>query len=199
MAMTIQSLLCSCGSCGYELNLSSCNRNTSTIGSKYGKSIKRGIISFFNIDESRFTQVDEIQCIPYFSKNSWGLFRRRTKLLCRKCGNDIGIAYNDFTSSQRLVSDVSDSSSGNEVSSCRKYNVKIRALQPSSSEESATQIYTWCTRASLFYMSFSHQGNICNTKKARIHLKVSSFCIWLVFCLSYLCCYLYITVSKTVL
>ncbi|KAK4543034.1 hypothetical protein RGQ29_033159 [Quercus rubra] len=109
--------------CGYELNLSSCNRNTSTIGSKYGKSIKRGIISFFNIDESRFTQVDEIQCIPYFSKNSWGLFRRRTKLLCRKC-------------------DVSDSSSGNEVSSCRKYNVKIRALQPSSSEESATQIYT---------------------------------------------------------
>lgn len=152
--MTIQSLLCSCGSCGYELNLSSCNRNTSTIGSKYGKSIKRGIISFFNIDESRFTQVDEIQCIPYFSKNSWGLFRRRTKLLCRKCGNDIGIAYNDFTSSQRLVSDVSDSSSGNEVSSCRKYNVKIRALQPSSSEESATQIYTWCTRASLFYMLF---------------------------------------------
>ena len=154
MAMTIQSLLCSCGSCGYELNLSSCNRNTSTIGSKYGKSIKRGIISFFNIDESRFTQVDEIQCIPYFSKNSWGLFRRRTKLLCRKCGNDIGIAYNDLTSSQRLVSDVSDSSSGNEVSSCRKYNVKIRALQPSSSEESATQIYTWCTRASLFYMLF---------------------------------------------
>ncbi|KAK7847020.1 hypothetical protein CFP56_007208 [Quercus suber] len=53
------------------------------------------------------------------------------ELLCRKCGNDIGIAYNDFTSSQRLVS---DSSSGNEVSSCRKYNVKIRALQPSSSE-----------------------------------------------------------------
>ena len=154
MAMTIQSLLCSCGSCGYELNLSSCNRNTSTIGSKYGKSIKRGIISFFNIDESRFTQVDEIQFIPYFSKNSWGLFRRRTKLLCRKCGNDIGIAYNDLTSSQRLVSDVSDSSSGNEVSSCRKYNVKIRALQPSSSEEFATQIYTWCTRASLFYMLF---------------------------------------------
>lgn len=199
MAMTIQSLLCSCGSCGYELNLSSCNRNTSTIGSKYGKSIKRGIISFFNIDESRFTQVDETQCIPYFSKNSWGLLRRRTKLLCRKCGNDIGIAYNDFTSSQRLVSDVSDSSSGNEVTSCRKYNVKIRALQPSSSEESTTQIYTWCTRASLFYMLFSHQGNICNTKRARIHIKVSSFCICLVFCLSYLCCYLYITVSKTVL
>ena len=143
MAMTMQSLLCSYGSCGYDLNLSSCNRNTSTIGSKYGKSIKRGIISFFNIDESKFTQVDEIQCIPYFSKNSQGLFRRRTKLLCRECGNDIGIAYNDFTSSQRLVSDVSDYySSGNEVSSCKKYKVKMRALQPSSFEESATQIYT---------------------------------------------------------
>ena len=49
-----------------------------------------------------------------------------------------------------------------------------------------------------FICSFSHQGNICNTKKARLHLKVSSFCIWLVFGLSYLCCYLYITVSKTV-
>ncbi|XP_034197072.1 uncharacterized protein At4g08330, chloroplastic isoform X2 [Prunus dulcis] len=78
----------SCGSCGYELNLSSNNRNTSTIGSnKYGKSIKRGIISFFHIDDSRFTQVDELQCKPHFSKRSWGLFSRRTKLLCRKCEN----------------------------------------------------------------------------------------------------------------
>lgn len=132
----------SCGSCGYELNLSSCNRNISTIGSKYGKSIKRGIISFFYIDESRFTQVDEIQCIPYFSKHSWGLFHRRTKLLCRKCGNPIGIAYNDHTSSLPLVTDGSDSSSGNEVSSRRKYDVKIRALQPSSSEESGMPLYS---------------------------------------------------------
>ncbi|XP_045809562.1 uncharacterized protein LOC123903918 isoform X2 [Trifolium pratense] len=31
----------SCGSCGYDLNLSSSNRNTSSIDSKYGKSIKR--------------------------------------------------------------------------------------------------------------------------------------------------------------
>ncbi|XP_057974589.1 uncharacterized protein At4g08330, chloroplastic [Malania oleifera] len=84
----------SCGSCGYELNLNSSNRNTSTIGSKYGKSIKRGIISFFSIDESRFTQVDEFQCVPYFiSKYSWGLLRRKTKLLCRKCGNHVGDAH----------------------------------------------------------------------------------------------------------
>ncbi|KDP32801.1 hypothetical protein JCGZ_12093 [Jatropha curcas] len=130
----------SCGTCGYELNLSSSNRNTSTIGSKYGKSIKRGIISFFNIDESRFTQTEEVQCIPYFSKNSWGLFRRRTKLLCRKCGNQIGIAYDDETLAYPIVSDGSDSSSVNE-SKRRKYDVKIRALQPSSLERSGNPVY----------------------------------------------------------
>ncbi|XP_042062809.1 uncharacterized protein At4g08330, chloroplastic-like [Salvia splendens] len=46
----------SCGSCGYELNLNSCNRNISLIDSEYGKSMKRGVISFFSVDESRFTQ-----------------------------------------------------------------------------------------------------------------------------------------------
>ncbi|XVF36910.1 hypothetical protein REPUB_Repub19eG0099500 [Reevesia pubescens] len=131
----------SCGSCGYELNLSSSSRNTATIGSKYGKSIKRGIISFFNIDESRFTQVDEFQCIPYFLKHSWGLFRKRTKLLCRKCGNHIGNAYDDKTSGYPHVLDGSDSSSGNEVSSCRKYDVRIRSLQPSSAEELGTPLF----------------------------------------------------------
>lgn len=139
----------SCGTCGYELNLSSSNRNTSTIGSKYGKSIKRGIISFIYIDDSRFTQVDEIQCIPHFSKHSWGLFRRRTKLLCRKCGNNIGIAYDDYTSSYALVSDGSDSCSGNEVSKRTKYDIKIRGLQPLSSEESGIPIIAWHTRARL--------------------------------------------------
>ncbi|KAF3447615.1 hypothetical protein FNV43_RR12802 [Rhamnella rubrinervis] len=129
-----------CGTCGYELNLSSSNRNTSTIGSKYGKSIKRGIISFFYIDDSRFTQVDEIQCIPHFSKHSWGLFRRQTKLLCRKCGNHIGLAYDDYTSTYPLVADGSDSSSGHEASKRRKYDIKIRGLQPLSSDGSGTPI-----------------------------------------------------------
>ncbi|GLT85054.1 hypothetical protein SLE2022_032560 [Rubroshorea leprosula] len=132
----------SCGSCGYELNLSSSNRNTSTIGSKYGKSIKRGIISFFNIDESRFTQVDEFHCIPYLSKLSWGLFGRKTKLLCRKCGNYIGTAYESKTPPYPLVLDESDSSSGNEVSGYRKYDVRIRALQPSTAEEFGIPLFT---------------------------------------------------------
>ncbi|KAK7275636.1 hypothetical protein RIF29_16756 [Crotalaria pallida] len=131
----------SCGTCGYELNLSSSSRNTSSIGSKYGKSLKRGIMSFFNIDDSRFTQVDEIRCIPYFTKHSWGLFRRRTKLLCRKCGNHIGNAYNGFTSSLPLVSDGAESSPSNTASGHTKYDIRIRALQPSSSEETGTPVF----------------------------------------------------------
>ncbi|KAK4274008.1 hypothetical protein QN277_017302 [Acacia crassicarpa] len=132
----------SCGACGYELNLTSSNRNTSTIGSKYGKSIKRGIISFFNVDESRFTQVDEIQCMPHFSKHSWGLFRRRTKLLCRKCGNHIGNAYTGHSSSLVLVSDGTKSSLSNEAPPHHsKYDIRIRALQPSSSEESGVPVF----------------------------------------------------------
>ncbi|XP_021759744.1 uncharacterized protein At4g08330, chloroplastic-like [Chenopodium quinoa] len=128
----------SCGACGYELNLSSSNRNTATIGSKYGKSIKRGIISFFQIDESRFMKVDEIRCVPYFiSKNSWGLFRRRTKLLCRKCGNNVGEAYDDKNSSYPIVP---DGSSTSEVGTPRKFDIRIRALQPSSTDQAGTPL-----------------------------------------------------------
>ncbi|XP_057442691.1 uncharacterized protein At4g08330, chloroplastic-like [Lotus japonicus] len=132
----------SCGNCGYELNLSSSNRNFSSIGSKYGKSIRRGIISFFNIDDSRFTRVDELQCVPHFSKHSWGLFRRRTKLLCRKCGNHIGNAHNGYTSSFPLVSDGAESSPASEAASHIKYDIRLRALQPSSSEESRIPVFT---------------------------------------------------------
>lgn len=133
----------SCGSCGYELNLNSSSRNTASIGSKYGKSIKKGMISFLSIDESRFTQVDEFKCVPFFfSKHSWGLFQRRTKLQCRKCGNDIGIAYDDSASSYPLVADASDIASGSEATTHRKYDIKIRSLQPSSSA-SGTPLPEW--------------------------------------------------------
>lgn len=126
-----------CGCCGYDLNLSSSARNTSTIGSKYGKSIKTGMISFLCIDESRFTLVEEFQCVPYFiSKHFWGLFSRKTKLLCRKCNNHIGNAYQDNnTSSYPLVADGSDSASATQISSYTKYDVRIRAVQPSSCVE----------------------------------------------------------------
>ncbi|KAM7518864.1 hypothetical protein LguiB_017826 [Lonicera macranthoides] len=129
-----------CGACGYDLNLSSSSRNTSTIGSKYRKSMKKGIISFLYVDESRFTQVEEFRCLPFFFifKRSWGLFRRRTKLLCRKCGNRIGVAYDDNSKSHLLVSDGPHLASSNGIPTYRKYDIRIRALQPTSSVELGT-------------------------------------------------------------
>ncbi|KAL3839998.1 hypothetical protein ACJIZ3_024589 [Penstemon smallii] len=125
----------SCGSCGFDLNLNSSSRNTSTIGSKYGKSIKKGIISFFSIDESRFNQVEEVQCVPYFiSKHSWGFFRRKTKLICRKCGNNIGVACDDSATSSQPMKNGSGSPSRSEISNQRKYDIRICSLQPSSAE-----------------------------------------------------------------
>ncbi|KFK32143.1 hypothetical protein AALP_AA6G203800 [Arabis alpina] len=121
----------SCGSCGYELNLSSTNRITSSIGSNYGKSIKSGIIAFFNIDEGRFSQVDEFQCMPHFSRYSWGLFRRRTKILCRKCNNYIGNASQEKTPEYALVTQNS-TKNGVTSNTVNKYDIRIRSLQPSS-------------------------------------------------------------------
>lgn len=113
--------VCSCGSCGYPLNLTSSNRITSGIGSEYQKSIKKGLISFLSVDLSRFTQVDEVNCLPI----SWGRYRSKTKLLCRKCGAHIGYGYGD---SPALCGFDSPNSS---TSAYKKFTVKIRALQPS--------------------------------------------------------------------
>lgn len=97
--------------------------------------MKSGIISFFNIDEGRFNQVEEFQCMPHFSRYSWGLFKRRTKLLCRKCNNYIGDATEEKTPEYALVTQNSDSTISpkkNGSGSVRKYDIKIRSLQPSS-------------------------------------------------------------------
>ena len=117
----------SCGSCGHELNLSSANRNTSNFGSKYGKAIKKGFISFCAVDESRFSKKEECKCFPYLSKNPWGIFRRRTRLLCQKCNNFIGVAYEEEDRIS-LASEIS------EASHLRKYKIKIGALQPLTSD-----------------------------------------------------------------
>lgn len=154
VAVTLLFSSCSCGSCGYDLNLNSSSRNTSTIGSKYGKSIKKGIISFFSIDESRFNQVEEFSCLPNFiAKHSWGFFRQRTKLLCRKCGNLIGVASDlNNASSIHLITDGSESPSSSEISSKRKYDIRIRSLQPSSTGF-GTPLVLWLLRdASLLHM-----------------------------------------------
>lgn len=135
----------SCGSCGYDLNLNSCNRNTSVICSKnYGKSIKKGIISFFSIDETRFTRIEQLRYKPFFeSARSWGLFRRRTKLLCRKCGNYVGNAHSlstyghSHSLKQKEISPDSTASCGwDGISDARTYDIRICALQPSTCNES---------------------------------------------------------------
>ncbi|KAH6796022.1 hypothetical protein C2S51_037008 [Perilla frutescens var. frutescens] len=120
----------SCGSCSYELNLNSCNRNIPVIDSEYGKSMKRGVISFFSIDESRFTQINKVRWLPYLaSKKSWRLFQRRTKLLCRNCGNYIGTAWNveDDVASLSTFQATWDG-----ISAHRMYEIKIRSLRPLS-------------------------------------------------------------------
>ena len=93
--------------------------------------MKSGIISFFNIDEGRFSQVDEFQCMPHFSRYSWGLFRHRTKLLCRKCNNYIGNASQEKAPEYALVTQNSDPTSP-RIGSVTKYDIRIRSLQPSS-------------------------------------------------------------------
>ncbi|KAI4343490.1 hypothetical protein L6164_010831 [Bauhinia variegata] len=117
----------SCGSCGYELNLNSSNRNTSVIDSKYGKSIKRGLISFFSIDETRFTQLHQLRWMPFFNPYrswTWPLFKPRTKLLCRNCGHHIGYAS------------TSPSHSWDGISDSRIYHIKLTTLQPSYVQDS---------------------------------------------------------------
>lgn len=112
---------CSCGSCGYPLNLTSSNRITSGMGSEYRKSIKKGFISFLSVDLSRFTQVDQVHCFPV----SWGRYRSKTKLLCRKCGVHIGYGYGDAPA-------LCGFDSPNPSSAAyKKFAIKIRALQPS--------------------------------------------------------------------
>ncbi|THU70821.1 hypothetical protein C4D60_Mb08t29030 [Musa balbisiana] len=81
----------SCSSCGYPLNLSSSNQVTSGIRSDCQKSSKKGVISFVSVDLSRFTQVDEVSCLPI----TCGRYRSKTKLLCRKCGLLIGHGYSE--------------------------------------------------------------------------------------------------------
>ncbi|WVZ68302.1 hypothetical protein U9M48_017260 [Paspalum notatum var. saurae] len=140
----------SCGYCGYALNLSSSARDTAGIGSKYRKQIKKGVVAFVAVDESRFTLTDEVACMPYFrSRRSWGIFRRRSRLLCRKCGGRIGDAYEDeddakdsgmcdgdgSSDDMRASSGSSGSgSAGSSASSLKSYVIKISALQPSSDD-----------------------------------------------------------------
>lgn len=107
--------------------------------------MKSGIISFFNIDEGRFSQVDEFQCMPHLSRYSWGLFRRRIKLLCRKCSNYIGDATQEKTPEYALVTQNSvplSPRNGGVAGTVMKYDIRIRSLQPSSAVASLWVLYS---------------------------------------------------------
>ncbi|CAL4946712.1 unnamed protein product [Urochloa decumbens] len=147
---SIKDVTYSCGYCGYALNLSSSARDTAGIGSKYRKQIKKGVVAFVAVDESRFTLADEVTCTPYFrSRRAWGLFRRRSRLLCRKCGGRIGSSYEEedrdsglsVSDGDAFSDDLRASSgsggSGSSASSQRNYVIKISALQPSSDDGDA--------------------------------------------------------------
>ncbi|KAJ1286082.1 hypothetical protein BS78_03G326400 [Paspalum vaginatum] len=149
---SIKDVTYSCGYCGYALNLSSSARDTAGIGSKYRKQIKKGVVAFVAVDESRFTLTDEVACMPYFrSSRSWGIFRRRSRLLCRKCGGRIGDAYEDEDDARDSGMCDADGSSddmrassgsgGSSASSQKSYVIKISALQPSS-DDSAVVPFT---------------------------------------------------------
>lgn len=150
---SVQDVTYSCGYCGYALNLSSSARDTATIGySKYGKQIRKGVVAFHAVDESRFTLADEVTCAPHLRPGrawswSWGLFRRRSRLLCRKCGGRIGAAYQQDEgddcatasggSDDDLRTSSGDSGGGGGASRRRSYVIKISALQPSSDDFTA--------------------------------------------------------------
>ncbi|CAL4960620.1 unnamed protein product [Urochloa decumbens] len=142
---SVKDVTYSCGYCGYALNLSSSARDTAGIGSKYRKQIKKGVVAFVAVDETRFTLADEVTCTPYFrSRRAWGLFRRRSRLLCRKCGGRIGSSYEEedrdsgLSDGDAFSDDLRASSgsggSGSSGLSQRSYVIRISALQPSSDD-----------------------------------------------------------------
>ncbi|KAF7090426.1 hypothetical protein CFC21_093178 [Triticum aestivum] len=146
---SIQDVTYSCGYCGYALNLSSAARNTAGIGSKYGKNIrKKGVVAFVAVDETRFTQADEVTCAPRLCPWTWRLFRRRSRLLCGKCGGRIGAAYEvdededpaglsacgGSDDDDDLRTSPGDDSGGVGASRRRNYLIRIGALQPSTDD-----------------------------------------------------------------
>lgn len=86
---------------------------------------------FLDIDESRFKQVEEVKCGPYYDgKESWGINRLRTKLLCAQCNAVIGYCYETYPVSR-----------GQKASPLvsRKIVVRIKALQPDQDVEENVQ------------------------------------------------------------
>ncbi|KAK4776416.1 hypothetical protein SAY86_005104 [Trapa natans] len=112
----------SCRSCAYPLNLKSSDQITSTASSEQKKSTGKSFVSFRAIDQSRFTQEEEIGCFPVY----FGHKRPNTRLFCRKCGSHVG---HICTNSTFLCCFQSSNSSR---SSNHRFYLDVLSLQPSA-------------------------------------------------------------------
>ncbi|KAK8938059.1 hypothetical protein KSP40_PGU010792 [Platanthera guangdongensis] len=117
--MSTEAVAYSCGSCGYPLKLTSSEQVSTSKICVHKRPTSKDMIYFPTVDLSRFTQVDEFSCFPF----SMGCYQSKIKLLCRKCGIHIGYGYG--------LSGVNGFDSDGVTSTCRKYVVKARAIQPS--------------------------------------------------------------------
>ncbi|XP_076886059.1 uncharacterized protein At4g08330, chloroplastic-like [Bidens hawaiensis] len=93
--------------------------------SEHQESGKKSSISFQSIDPSRFTQIDEVLCLPI----SLGRNGSKTKLMCRQCGVLIGYGYKEGHA--QCVN--FDSRVGCDPS-YKKIVIKMHTIQPTGAE-----------------------------------------------------------------
>lgn len=85
----------SCGYCGYALNLSSSARDTEGIETKYRKQIRKGVIAFVAVDESRFTLAHELTCTLLLLRLLLGPLQEAVAPALPKVRGHIGSAYGE--------------------------------------------------------------------------------------------------------
>ncbi|KAK4749049.1 hypothetical protein SAY87_026498 [Trapa incisa] len=110
----------SCGYCAYPLNLKSSDQIASAESSEQKKSTGKNFVSFRAIDQSRFTQEEEISCFPIY----FGREHPKTQLFCRKCGAHVGHVCTNSTFLSCFQS------SNSSRSSSHRFYVDVQALQP---------------------------------------------------------------------
>ena len=85
--------MCSCKGCNRCLNL---NDEFLYPPNAYFDAGNKGSVSFSAVDKSDYREKEQVKCFPFFETlDSWGIQRRRTKLICAACGKLLGYIYND--------------------------------------------------------------------------------------------------------
>eukprot|EP00245_Coleochaete_scutata_P002331 TRINITY_DN13047_c0_g1_i1.p1 TRINITY_DN13047_c0_g1~~TRINITY_DN13047_c0_g1_i1.p1 ORF type:complete len:146 (-),score=22.64 TRINITY_DN13047_c0_g1_i1:665-1102(-) len=121
----------SCAACKYPLHLSSKKRYSPGV---FFEGSNRGTLSFTEIDETRFKQQEEAECMPFFETvNYWGLQRIRTKLLCANCDHPLGYIYDDGPPVNGSKGQYGFGPS-QVVPRMKRYRIKIRALEPDNED-----------------------------------------------------------------